>query len=194
MHRIILLTGLAVFNIAATTVDFFGRLSDAALSLTAQKLRYDPAYVSIPYPNGDVAPDRGVCTDVVIRAYRKLGIDLQKEVHEDMVAHFDLYPTIWGLKRPDTNIDHRRVQNLQVFFERHHAALKVSARAEDYHSGDIVTWDLGGGVAHIGIVVDRVSAEDKRRHMLVHNIGGGQVLSDCLFSYKITGHYRYQKR
>jgi len=178
---------------AAASVDFYTKLSDAAIALTAVKVKYDPAYVSIPYPNGDVASDKGVCTDVVIRAYCKLGIDLQKEVHEDMVAHFDLYPKIWGLKKPDTSIDHRRVQNLQEFFKRHQAELKVSKKATDYQVGDLVTWDLGGGVAHIGIVVDRASAEDPQRHMIVHNIGGGQVLSDCLFKYMITGHYRYRK-
>ena len=194
MQRLILLIVLVVLNTAATTVDFFSRLSDAAISLTTQQVKYDPAYVSIPYPNGDVAPGKGVCTDVVIRAYRKLGIDLQREVHEDMITHFDLYPKIWGLKKPDANIDHRRVQNLQVFFKRHNGALPVSEKAADYKTGDIVTWDLGGGVAHIGIVVDRISSEDKVRHLIVHNIGGGQVLSDFLFKYMITGHYRYGKK
>ena len=177
----------------ATTVDFFSKLSDAAIGLTAQKVKYDPAYISIPYPNGDVAPDKGVCTDVVIRAYRRLGIDLQKEVHEDMLAHFDLYPKIWGLKKPDASIDHRRVQNLQVFFKRHNGALPVSEKAPDYQAGDIVTWDLCGGIVHIGIVVDRLSDQNRTRHLIVHNIGGGQVLSDCLFRFKITGHYRYRK-
>jgi uncharacterized protein YijF (DUF1287 family) len=191
MQRIITLVFLLIVNIAATSVDFFDRLSDAAIGLTHQKVRYDPAYVSIPYPNGDVAPDKGVCTDVVIRAYRKLGIDLQKEVHEDMVAHFELYPKIWGLKTPDANIDHRRVQNLQVFFKRHNASLPVSSKAEDYKTGDLVTWDLGHSIAHIGIIVAPLSGQDAKRHLIVHNIGGGQELSDCLFTYTITGHYRY---
>lgn len=193
MQRLIAVILLLTLTAASTKVDFFGRLYAVAIGLTAQKVKYDPAYVSIPYPNGDVAPDKGVCTDVVIRAYRKLGIDLQKEVHEDMVAHFDLYPKIWGLTKPDASIDHRRVQNLQVFFKRHNAELPISQKAPDYSPGDIVTWDLGNGIVHIGIVVDRLSDENKTRHLIVHNIGGGQVLSDCLFRFKITGHYRYRK-
>jgi uncharacterized protein YijF (DUF1287 family) len=177
----------------APSINFFNQLSDAAISLTEQKVIYDPSYVTIPYPNGDVAPDKGVCTDVVIRAYRRVGIDLQREVHQDMVAHFDLYPTTWGLKKADANIDHRRVQNLQVFFERHGAKLPVTLNASDYRSGDIVTWELSHGIVHIGLMVDKLSNDDKKRHMIVHNMGGGQVLADCLFNFKITGHYRYKK-
>jgi uncharacterized protein YijF (DUF1287 family) len=193
MKGVLILVFLFALTTASSTADFFSRLSDAAISLTGQKVKYDPAYVSIPYPNGDVPADKGVCTDVVIRAYRKLGIDLQKEVHEDMTAHFELYPKLWGSKRPDANIDHRRVQNLQVFFKRHNAALPVSYNPADYKSGDMVTWDLGGGVAHIGIVVKEISPDDRQRHLVVHNIGGGQILSDCLFHFRITGHYRYNK-
>ena len=172
--------------------DFANRLSEAALELTKDHVRYDPAYYRIGYPNGDVPADRGVCTDVVIRAYRKLGIDLQKEVHEDMQANFDKYPKIWGLKTTDTNIDHRRVPNLMVFFSRKGELKPKSMNAEDYLPGDIVCWDLGGGVTHIGIVVNRKS-NDGQRYMIVHNIGGGQVLADCLFDYKIIGHYYYGK-
>lgn len=172
---------------------FASRLCKAAIALTQQQVTYDPAYYAIPYPNGDVPPTRGVCTDVVIRAYRKLGIDLQKLVHEDMKQHFHLYPKKWGLKKPDTNIDHRRVPNLMVFFERHGKSLPVTANASDYKPGDLVTWDLGNNTPHIGIVMDKKSADGKRP-LIVHNIGGGQEISDCLFSYTITGHYVYPKR
>jgi uncharacterized protein len=171
---------------------FSRKLSEAALELTQDKVAYDPAYRSIPYPNGDVPKDKGVCTDVVIRAYRKLGIDLQKEVHEDMKANFSRYPTRWGLTRPDTNIDHRRVPNLEVFFERKGQKIAVTQNAADYKTGDIVTWMLGGRLPHIGIVTHKKSP-DRRRPMIVHNVGGGQVLEDCLFSYPIVGHFRYVK-
>jgi len=166
------------------------KLSEAALLLTRQEVMYDPAYYSMDYPNGDVPDDRGVCSDVVIRAYRQLGIDLQKEVHEDMVAHFDLYPDIWGLSRPDRNIDHRRVPNLMKFFERHGMVKVISAEPGDYLPGDIVCWNLGGGITHIGIVVDRRSPT-AIRYQVVHNIGAGQVMEDCLFDFRIIGHYIY---
>ena len=168
------------------------KLSDAAISLTNQRVVYDPAYFSIGYPNGDVPAGRGVCTDVVIRAYRKVGIDLQKEVHEDMSAHFGKYPKIWGLKRTDRNIDHRRVPNLRIFFSRHGKSNKISDNPLDYLPGDIVTWVLDNGMTHIGLVVNKKS-RDGKRPLIVHNIGQGQNLADCLFSFKITGHYRYEK-
>ncbi|HND88518.1 MAG TPA: DUF1287 domain-containing protein, partial [Saprospiraceae bacterium] len=128
------------------------RLSAAALRLTEQQVTYDPAYYVIPYPMGDVPPDRGVCTDVVIRAYRQLGVDLQQLVHEDMRAHFDAYPTRWSLSKPDPNIDHRRVPNLRVFFERKGASRPLTQHAADYLPGDAVTWTLPGGQPHIGLV------------------------------------------
>jgi len=168
------------------------RISKAALSLTRQEVIYDPAYYSLEYPNGDIPSDRGVCSDVIIRTYRQLGIDLQKEVHEDMTAHFELYPQIWGLDGPDPNIDHRRVPNLMVFFHRHGTVWPVSDDPADFDPGDIVCWSLGGAVTHIGIVVDRRSA-DGNRYQVVHNIGNGQVLEDCLFDFRIIGHYRYWK-
>ncbi|MFN3755749.1 MAG: DUF1287 domain-containing protein [Flavobacterium sp.] len=171
---------------------FSRKLSEAALELTKDQVTYDPAYRSIPYPNGDVPKDKGVCSDVVIRAYRKLGIDLQKEVHEDMKANFSRYPTRWGLTRPDTNIDHRRVPNLEVFFERKGQKIAVTQNAADYKTGDIVTWMLGGRLPHIGIVTHK-KTPDGRRPMIVHNVGGGQVLEDCLFRYEIVGHFRYVK-
>ena len=170
--------------------DFYVRLSDAATELTKQKVVYDPTYFTIAYPNGDVPGDKGVCTDAVIRAYRKLGIDLQKEVHEDMNANFQKYPKTWGLKYPDKNIDHRRVPNLMVFFTRYGQVKPLTNKSEDYIPGQIVCWNLGGAVTHIGLVVNIKSADGKR-YLVVHNIGGGQVLADCLFEYKIIGHYTY---
>jgi len=172
--------------------DFYNRLADSTLILTKQKVRYDPAYFRIDYPNGDVPADRGVCTDVVIRAYRKMGIDLQKEVHEDMRTHFSKYPSNWGLTRPDRNIDHRRVPNLMKFFERFGTVKNNSTNPADYIPGDIVCWNLHGGVTHIGIVVNK-KTQDGQHYMIVHNIGAGQVLEDCLFNFKIIGHYQYKK-
>jgi uncharacterized protein YijF (DUF1287 family) len=168
------------------------RLSDAAIERTRHEIRYDGRYVRIPYPGGDVPADTGVCTDVVIRAYRALGIDLQQEVHEDMLSAFDDYPKIWGLARPDSNIDHRRVPNLATFFGRRGETLLISPHADAYQPGDLVTWDLGRGVPHIGIVVDRRSA-DGRRPLVVHNIGEGPKIEDVLFAWTVTGHFRYGK-
>ena len=165
--------------------DRFGKIADAAIEQTKAVVIYDPAYRSIPYPNGDIPPDRGVCADVIIRAYRAVGIDLQQEVHEDMARNFSKYPKKWGLRGPDTNIDHRRVPNLMTFFTRRRAELPVSARAEDYRRGDVVAWDLGGGVTHIGIVA-RDGSKD-----VVHNIGAGPKLEPVLFDWKIIGRYRY---
>ena len=192
--RVFLIAGsIALFYPSLSAQDaFFQKLSDAALTLTLQKVEYNSAYVVIPYPNGDVPPHTGVCTDVIIRAYRLVGIDLQKEVHEDMIRNFERYPKIWGLKKPDKNIDHRRVPNLMTFFSRHGINLKTSNNPEDYLPGDIVTWNLPGNLPHIGIVVNRKST-DGQRNLIVHNIGNGQEISDCLFQYVITGHYRYSK-
>ncbi len=177
-------------NEVNSQTDFYERLSDSAINLTAQKVKYDPKYFSIPYPNGDVPADKGVCTDVVIRAYRKLGIDLQQKVHEDMRKNFAVYPKSWGLKSTDKNIDHRRVPNLMKFFSRFGKELPVSYNVKDYKPGDVVCWNLGGGITHIGLVANRKSP-DGSRFLIVHNIGAGQVLADRLFSYKIIGHYRY---
>jgi uncharacterized protein YijF (DUF1287 family) len=174
----------------AQKTSFTNKLSNAAISLTKSAVVYDPTYFKIAYPMGDVPAGKGVCTDVVIRAYRKLNIDLQRLVHEDMVLHFNLYPKRWGLKRTDTNIDHRRVPNLMVFFSRFGKSLPRTLVPTDYYTGDIVCWDLGGGITHIGIVIENRS-KDGKRHLIVHNIGGGQVMEDCLFNWKIIGHYRY---
>ena len=171
---------------------FAEKLSNAAISIIDDKVVYTPNYVSIKYPNGDVPAKTGVCTDVVIRAYRKLGIDLQKEVHEDMKANFSKYPKTWGLTKTDTNIDHRRVPNLEVFFERKGEILKVTENASDYKTGELVTWMINGKLPHIGIVT-HLKSEDGKRNLIVHNVGGGQVLQDCLFSYEIVGHYKYEK-
>lgn len=189
----ILFTFIISVFISAQETDFYKRLSNAAIELTKDKVVYDPRYYTIPYPNGDVPADKGVCTDVIIRAYRKLGIDLQKKIHEDMKANFSKYPKKWGMKSTDKNIDHRRVPNQATFFSRFGSVKKISDKAEDYIVGDIVTWDLGRGITHIGIVTDRMSA-DKKRPLIVHNIGQGQVLQDCLFSYKVTGHYTYRSK
>ena len=194
MKRIIfLVVGLLAINLAFGQTDFFIQLADSALTLTKQQVRYDTSYVQIPYPNGDVPANTGVCTDVVIRAYRKLGIDLQKEVHEDMRANFDKYPKNWGLSRPDRNIDHRRVPNLMVFFSRFGTVKKISQNPNDYHPGGIVCWNLNDrGQTHIGIV-SRKKSRDGERYLIIHNIGAGQVLEDCLFNWKIIGHYTYKK-
>jgi len=181
---------LLTFSALTGQEPFFERFVDSTLVLTKQKVQYDPSYFRIPYPNGDVPANKGVCTDVIIRAYRKMGIDLQKVVHEDMKAHFDKYPKIWGMKTTDTNIDHRRVPNLMTFFARHGTVKKKSSDPQDYVPGDIVCWDLGRGIKHIGIVVNKKST-DGRRYLIVHNIGQGQVLEDCLFRFTVIGHYRF---
>lgn len=171
---------------------FLHRLASAAAERVNHPVRYDPGYLRIPYPNGDVPPDTGVCTDEVIRVYRSLGIDLQKEVHEDMLANFDVYPSrsIWKLPHPDSNIDHRRVPNLRIFFSRKGENLPISSQAKDYLPGDLVTWDLGRGLTHIGMVVEQTTLVTGR-HMIEHNIGAGPKMEDVLFDWKITGHYRY---
>lgn len=170
---------------------FAEKLSNAAFSIIDKDIIYTPDYVSIKYPNGDVPPKTGVCTDVVIRAYRKLGIDLQKEVHEDMKANFSKYPKTWGLTKTDMNIDHRRVPNLEVFFERKGDKLKVTQNASDYKTGELVTWMINGKLPHIGIIT-YLKSNDGKRNLIVHNVGGGQVLQDCLFSYEIVGHYKFE--
>ena len=169
------------------------KIAAAAFERTASKVTYDPSYFSLEYPGGDVPADKGVCTDVVIRTYRKLGIDLQKLVHEDMKANFSKYPKNWGAKRPDKNIDHRRVPNLQRYFERTGAKLEITEEAKDYQPGDLVAWDLNGrGLWHIGVVVEPEGKPGSR--WIVHNIGSGPKMEDCLFSWKIIGHYRFRPK
>lgn len=148
---------------------------------------YDPAYRPIPYPNGDVPRTTGVCTDVLIRALREHGVDLQELVHRDMAAHFDVYPRRWGLRRPDANIDHRRVPNLMTFFSRRGLARPISRDAAAYSPGEVVAWDLGGGVTHIGFISDRRSSSGTP--LVIHNIGAGVREEDILFRFEILGRY-----
>lgn len=188
MKKYFLLFALLFFQFSFSQEN---KLSLAALELTKEKVVYDPSYFSISYPNGEIPKGKGVCTDVIIRAYRKIGVDLQKEVHEDMKTNFSKYPKLWGLKSTDKNIDHRRVPNLMTYFKRQQAEKIINENPKDYLPGDIVAWNLGGTITHIGIVVHKKSL-DKKRNLIVHNIGSGQVLEDCLFSYKIIGHYRFR--
>jgi uncharacterized protein YijF (DUF1287 family) len=178
--------------LTAAHQELLKRLAGAAVERAQHVVRYEPAYVRIPYPGGDVPADTGVCTDEVIRTYRAMGIDLQKEVHEDMEQNLSAYPRRWRWlsAHTDTNIDHRRAPNLMVFFGRKGETLTISQGPEDYAPGELVTWDLGGGVPHVGIVVDRKSASSGR-YIILHNIGQGPKIEDVLFNWKIIGHYRY---
>jgi len=161
----------------------------AARSQIGVTVRYDSSYQRIPYPNGDVPIERGVCTDVLIRAYRKLNIDLQSLIHQDMVSAWNEYPKIWSMKGPDSNIDHRRVPNLATFFKRHGEILEINQDPTSFRPGDIVTWRLISGVPHVGIVSDKKS--DTGIPLIVHNIGGGTKEDNILFVYTITGHFRF---
>jgi uncharacterized protein YijF (DUF1287 family) len=164
---------------------------DGAVEQIGKTTNYDPSYQKIEYPNGDVPIETGVCSDVIVRAFRHAGIDLQKDLHEDMRDNFAAYPTRWGLKGTDANIDHRRVPNLQTFFTRKGKSLSTDGGAETFLPGDIVTWDLQlGGTEHVGMVVN-VWYKPTQRYLIVHNIGAGTRMEDVLFAWKITGHYRY---
>jgi uncharacterized protein len=163
---------------------------DGAIEQVGKTTGYDASYQKIDYPNGDVPIETGVCSDVIVRAFRKAGIDLQKDIHEDMKANFSEYPTKWGLSGTDSNIDHRRVPNLQTYFARKGKEVATTGSADTFLPGDIVTWDLGGGVDHVGIVVN-VWYKPSQGYLIVHNIGGGTRMEDVLFAWKITGHYRY---
>ena len=185
---------LVLFSVFASPIwaGFEKDLVDAALYRTTQSITYDGAYRAIAYPNGDVPSNVGVCTDVVIRSYRSLGIDLQVLVHEDMSRNFYAYPSkrIWGMNTTDKNIDHRRVPNLAIFFERNGLTLPVTDKASDYKAGDIVIWSLKGNLPHIGIVTNKTSSTSGNP-LIVHNIDSGPKLDDMLFSSTITGHYRF---
>jgi len=167
---------------------FVQKVLEGAYAQVGTTLYYDPSYQRIAYPGGDVPIYRGVCSDVVVRAYRNAEVDLQLLVHRDMEEAFTAYPRMWGLSHPDANIDHRRVPNLAVFVARHGQSLAVSTDARDYLPGDIVTWRLPGGYRHIGLVSDRVR---DGKPLMIHNIGWGARIEDVLFEYTITGHYRY---
>jgi uncharacterized protein YijF (DUF1287 family) len=187
------LTRLAValalaFPLLAQPVD---RVIAGAKRQVGKTRSYDPAYRRLAYPNGDVPLETGVCTDVIVRAYRHAGVDLQVLVHEDLKRSFSAYPKNWGLRKPDTNIDHRRVPNLATFFKRKNAALPVTRKGSDYKPGDVVTWRLSSGVPHIGLVSDVRKGD---RYLVVHNIGSGAQLEDVLFAYELTGHYRFISR
>lgn len=187
----------AFLLLAVTTVGYAQSLTDsqaqrlvaAAIAQTNSTVSYDGSYRRIDYPGGDVPANIGVCTDVIVRAYRQIGIDLQLMVHEDMRLAFGSYPQLWGLDAPDPNIDHRRVPNLQTLFRRAGAELPISKDGNAYRAGDLVTWRLPGNLPHIGIVTDQRSREGVP--MVVHNIGRGPKVEDVLFTYPITGHYRY---
>ena len=167
------------------------KILESAVEQTRITKTYDPAYIILAYPMGDVPPERGVCTDVVIRAFRKAGVDLQKAVHEDMASNFAVYPQKWSLKKPDTNIDHRRVPNLQTFFTRNGKSLAITDQANNYQPGDVVAWDLNGkGMTHIGLVSNFYN-EKAKRYLIIHNIGNGAKAEDVIFDWKIIGHYRY---
>lgn len=168
------------------------KLIEGAREQSGVTVNYDPAYVAISYPNGDVPIETGVCSDVLVRAFRKAGVDLQKEVHEDMLRAWSEYPKTWGASRPDTNIDHRRVLNLMKYFERKGKSVAITDQRDDYKPGDIVSWNLTTGVPHIGIVVNEWSNESNG-YLIAHNIGSGAKIEDVLFNWKITGHYRYFK-
>ena len=168
-------------------------LIQAALAQTRTRVTYDGSYRRIAYPGGDVPADIGVCTDVIIRAYRAVGVDLQVRVHEDMSTAFASYPKVWALNRPDPNIDHRRVPNLQTYFQRRGAQLPIGRNAEDYLPGDLVTWTLPGNLPHIGLVSDRRTSDGKR-WLIIHNIGRGPEVEDMMFNFDISGHYRYRGR
>jgi uncharacterized protein len=165
---------------------------DSAIDQIGQTFEYDPSYSKINYPNGDVPLDRGVCADVIVRAFRSPGVDLQKEIHEDMSAHFDAYPSKWGASQPDSNIDHRRVANLMTFFNRQGKSVPITKLPSDYLPGDVVAWQLDTQRLHIGIVTD-ARLDGMHNYLIVHNVGAGARIEDVLMSWKIIGHYRMWK-
>lgn len=166
------------------------KINAGAIEQTTQTTSYDASYVKLDYPNGDVPPNTGVCADVVVRAFRKAGVDLQKELHEDMKKNFSKYPQKWGARRPDTNIDHRRVPNLMTWFDRQGKTQPITKDAKNYLPGDVVAWELDNGLLHIGMV-SKIRVEGADRYAIVHNIGIGARLEDVLFAWKVIGHYRY---
>ena len=168
------------------------KIVDSAIEQTRLTFEYDPSYAKLDYPNGDVPIQRGVCADVIIRAFRNAGIDLQKEVHQDMARNFSSYPAKWGARKPDSNIDHRRVPNLMTLFGRKSRSVPITRNSADYFPGDVVAWELDNKLLHIGLVTDAVS-RDTQNYLVVHNIGAGARLEDVLMAWKIIGHYRMWK-
>ncbi len=166
------------------------QLAAAALEQSRHPLAFDPGYYKIAYPGGDIDPTKGMASDLIIRAYRSVGVDLQQHVHEDMKDNFRVYPQLWDARAADTNIDHRRVPNLHRFFERNGLELGTSKDGTDYETGDVVIWRLANGEAHIGIVVPG-PGEHQTKKWVVHNIGNGPVWENSLFEYQVVGHYRY---
>ena len=191
--RIIVSAFLVLLSATSVGESLNIKLAEAAFERTSQEVRYDGSYIRIPYPGGDVPSNIGVCTDLVIRSFRALDIDLQQLVHEDMTSNFTSYPSnrIWGMKKPYSNIDHRRVPNLQTYFIRQGMDVQVSDDHNSYRAGDIVTWMLPGNLPHIGII-SNVSDAVSGVNLIAHNIGYGPKLENMLFDYEITGHYRYK--
>ena len=191
MRHLLLITLAAALTLRADVPEPANKIVSAARAQIGVTTLYDGAYVKLSYPGGDVPEDRGVCTDVIVRAFRAMGLDLQKLVHEDMARAFSKYPQQWGLKSPDANIDHRRVPNLMRFFERAGKKLAVTKTATDYRPGDIVSCIIPGNLTHIMLVCDTPSPDDPKRFQIIHNIGAGASMEDRLFDFEITGHYRY---
>jgi len=197
--KVLLIVSLLQLSVTYADDEYFRKsafsfdLVNAALERLSHKVTYDGSYREIAFPLGDVPDNIGVCTDVVVRSYRKLGIDLQERVNADMSINFNHYPNLakWDRTGPDTNIDHRRVLNLRVFFARNGTALPITKNANDYRPGDLVTWDIMPGMPHIGVITHKRST-NKKRPLIVHNMGKGPKLEDILFTMKITGHYRYR--
>lgn len=165
---------------------------DSAIEQTRYTFEYDPSYAKLDYPNGDVPRERGVCADVIVRAFRNAGVDLQKEIHEDMSRHFAAYPAKWGARKPDSNIDHRRLPNLMTLFERRSKSVPITRKPADYFPGDVVAWELDNHLLHIGLVTDALAGATQN-YLVVHNIGAGAKIEDVLMSWKIIGHYRMWK-
>lgn len=186
VKRLLLLacTAFALRAVATPTAQQL-KTAQAAERQVGVTVAYDPSYVRIRYPGGDVPLDRGVCSDVVVRAFRDAGVDLQREVHEDMRAHFGAYPRLWGSTSPDANIDHRRVPNLMTYFSRRGKSVRGG-----FDAGDVVAWRLPGGLYHIGIIAADL-VPNTARHYVIHNIGRGAQKEDVLEAYQIIGHYRW---
>lgn len=197
MNRRLFITGIGAASLApqalaqASELSFAHKIAAGAEARALKNEVYDPAYVKLAYPMGDVPDDRGVCTDTVIRAYRHAGVDLQVEVHQDMRGNFKRYPQSWGLPGPDRNIDHRRVPNLETFFTRKGGARPLSKKAADYLPGDVVSWRLFmGGTPHIGVVTRKRLANGQP--IIAHNIGAGTKEEPCLFNWEMKGWFRFE--